>query len=421
MKSSAARRALDEDEELEFQEEKVRQISTASAKDVDMAFGLGQGDEVKSGGAKKDGKMLAIVFFAMVFIGLGNKVFQKLETLPMRNYPNFLNLLTTFVYLPVCFAYIVPAVRYGLIPKAQTDLSKKSFAVMGGLDGIAGIMQTFAATYLGGPLLILLGQSAIPVSMVISKYLLKAKYSGFQYIGALVVVGGILVVLAPTITGSGSVLWSAMMIASALPTALSTVYKEIALGETELDPIYLNGWIAVFQFGFSLMLCIPASLTSTPPVPIPDLPSSLWGGMKCYAGINTITCGEGESESDCVPDDCSRAPLFVNLYLLFNQVYNLLIILIIKFGSANLLFLALTINVPLGNCVFTLNFVPDHKPLQVTTIIGLVLICLGLVCYRFADTFFQKIIPGSRGKNDSSTGIDRKPLLSSIQRDEDRI
>lgn len=422
MKSSAARRALDEDDEvLEFEDEKVRQISTASAKDVDMAFGLGQGNEVKSGGGKKDGKMLAIVFFAMVFIGLGNKVFQKLETLPMRNYPNFLNLLTTFVYLPICFAYIVPAVRYGLIPKAQTDLSKKSFAVMGGLDSVAGIMQTFAATYLGGPLLILLGQAAIPVSMMISKYLLKAKYSGFQYIGALVVVGGILVVLAPTITGSGSVLWSAMMIASALPTALSTVYKEIALGETELDPIYLNGWIAVFQFGFSLMLCIPASLTSTPPVPIPDLPSSLWGGMKCYAGINTITCGEGESESECVPDDCSRAPLFVNLYLLFNQVYNLLIILIIKYGSANLLFLALTINVPLGNCVFTLNFVPDHKPLQVTTIIGLVLICLGLVCYRFADTIFQKI-SRSRGKNDSTPdGIDRKPLLSSIQRDEDRI
>ena len=415
-----ARFPLDEVEDEELEEEKVRQISTASAKDVDLAFGLGQGDDKKSGDTNsKDGKMLAIVFLAMIFIGLGNKVFQKLQTLPMRNYPNFLNLLTTFVYLPVCFCYIVPAVRYGLIPKAQTELSKRSFAIMGGLDGVSGIMQTFAATYLGGPLLILLGQSAIPVSMVISKYLLKAKYSGFQYIGALVVVGGILVVLAPTITGSGSVLWSAMMIASALPTALSTVYKEIALGETELDPIYLNGWIAVFQFGFSLVLCIPASLTSSPPVPIPDLPSSLWDGMKCYVGINTITCAEGESESDCVPDDCSRAPLFVNLYLLFNQVYNLLIILIIKYGSANLLFLALTIMVPLGNCAFTLDFVPGHKPLQVTDIIGLVIICLGLVCYRFAATILQSM-SGRRPKNDS-TGIDRKPLLSSVQRDEDRI
>lgn len=33
----------------------------------------------------------------MVFVSLANKVFQKLETIPMYNYPNFLSLFTTFV------------------------------------------------------------------------------------------------------------------------------------------------------------------------------------------------------------------------------------------------------------------------------------------------------------------------------------
>ena len=37
------------------------------------------------------------------------------------------------------------------------------FAIMGALDGVSGIMQMFASTYLGGSLLILLTQSAIPV------------------------------------------------------------------------------------------------------------------------------------------------------------------------------------------------------------------------------------------------------------------
>lgn len=46
--------------------------------------------------------------------------------------------------------------RNGGIPKAQLDLPYKPFAVMGGLDAIAGIMQVFAATYLPGPLIILL-------------------------------------------------------------------------------------------------------------------------------------------------------------------------------------------------------------------------------------------------------------------------
>ena len=68
---------------------------------------------------------LAISFFSMVFVGLMNKVFNKLMTVPMHNYPNFLNLLCTFVYLPVCFSYIIPASYYGWIPQEQLDMPKK--------------------------------------------------------------------------------------------------------------------------------------------------------------------------------------------------------------------------------------------------------------------------------------------------------
>lgn len=64
-----------------------------------------------------DTRMLVTVFIGMVFIGLGNKVFNKLMTIPMYNYPNFLNLLTSFVYIPVCFAYIIPMAKYGHIPQ----------------------------------------------------------------------------------------------------------------------------------------------------------------------------------------------------------------------------------------------------------------------------------------------------------------
>jgi hypothetical protein len=74
----------------------------------------------------------------------------------------------------------------------------------------------------------------------------------------------------------------------------------------------------------------------------------------------------------------------------FNQFYNLLIILILKYGSANLLYLALTLMVPLGNVAFTLPFVPQHSSLKVTDIIGLIVICLGLGCYRFAAKIAEK-------------------------------
>jgi hypothetical protein len=95
------------------------------------------------------------------------------------------------------------------------------------------------------------------------------------------------------------------------------------------------------------------------------------------------------------------APLFVNLYLFFNVGYNLLIIMILKYGSANLLWLAMTLMVPLvklifvklclffvkGNFAFTLKFVPGHQALKSTDVIGLVVIMAGLVLYRFSGMF----------------------------------
>lgn len=102
--------------------------------------------------------MLLFSFIAMIFIGLGNKIFQKLQTIPMYNYPNFLNLWTTFVYIPASFVYIIPMARAGKISDEQLNMNKRPFLVMGGLDALAGIMQVFAATYLPGALIILLLQ-----------------------------------------------------------------------------------------------------------------------------------------------------------------------------------------------------------------------------------------------------------------------
>ena len=104
---------------------------------------------------------------------------------------------------------------------------------MTAVDCLAGIMQIFASTYLDGTLLILLGQAAIPISMVISKLLLdeqyrlrgtymshidptqgkskdwddmslpRSRYKLPQYIGAGVVALGITVVLGPRLGGGG--------------------------------------------------------------------------------------------------------------------------------------------------------------------------------------------------------------------------
>lgn len=333
---------------------------------------------------KKKEKLLLLSFLAMLFVGLLNKIFNKLMTIPMYNYPNTLNLLTTTAFVFFTFLYIIPMARAGKIPKDQLEMSRKPFAVMGTLDAIAAIMQVFSATYLPGPLLILLQQAAIPISMVISKYMLNATYNRYQYVGAAIVASGIAVVLVPTMTGGGSPLWSIMMIFSCIPMTLSSVYKEIALGERELDPMYLNGWIAIFQLGFTFVLVIPAAMAGSPAVYPQDLPTNLADGFKCYTGENSIVCDDDNDDDTPCSDDCYiYGPIFVTIYIVVNFLYNVLILLILKYGTANLLWLALTLMVPLGNVAFTLDFMPQSQELASTDIIGLVIICMGLFCYRF--------------------------------------
>lgn len=80
----------------------------------------------------------------------------------------------------------------------------------------------------------------IPSSMLITKVFLKTKYKMYQYAGAAAVIAGILVVLVPQLTsgaaggGSTTGIWSAVLVLSCVPMCLSSVYKEKALGDTEI-------------------------------------------------------------------------------------------------------------------------------------------------------------------------------------------
>ena len=46
-----------------------------------------------SGGSQQSEKKLLISFVLMVIVGTGNKIFQKLQAIPMYNYPNWMNLI----------------------------------------------------------------------------------------------------------------------------------------------------------------------------------------------------------------------------------------------------------------------------------------------------------------------------------------
>jgi len=71
------------------------------------------GIEEEEGNPPQDGKFLAMIFVVYVLLALLNRLFQKLQTYPMYNYPIFLNQFGIFSYIPLCFLYIIPMVKWG--------------------------------------------------------------------------------------------------------------------------------------------------------------------------------------------------------------------------------------------------------------------------------------------------------------------
>eukprot|EP00980_Cylindrotheca_fusiformis_P003313 scaffold746_cov123-Cylindrotheca_fusiformis.AAC.1 len=174
-----------------------------------------------------------------------------------------------------------------------------------------------------------------------------------------------------------TILWSLVVIVSCIPMTLSSLYKEMTLDRVELDPVYLNGWTALFQTGYSLIMAVPAGMLFSPPVHPTELPGHLQDAWQCYY------YGKGAIDTGCHPDDlCGQAFWLFNLNFVLVCMFTVLSVYMLKYGSTSLLFLAFTIQVPLGNLVFCLPFMPGYAPMHVSDIVGLIVIVTGLILYR---------------------------------------
>ncbi len=283
-----------------------------------------------------------------------------------------------------------------------------------------------------------------PISMVASWLILREKYSFNQYLGAMVVFGGILVVLFPVFSHQREAefhcqavdresdcvicqaektkerclshvkkhepwlvlsadnrtdaddfyctwvsremvakeedilvfVWSIVMVVSCVPMVLSSVYKQVAL-QVQLDPILVNGWVAVFQFFCGLFMVVPSALASSPRVHPLEIPDNWYNAIEClFARTNSI-------ESGCHPDDCSKAALWVHLGLVSSIIYALSMMFVLKYGSCDLLYLGLTLVVPVGHLAFSLHSLEEISAFDAT---GVLVIVAGLIMYRFGNT-----------------------------------
>jgi len=235
--------------------------------------------------------------------------------------------------------------------------------------------------------------------MLAAYIFLKERYKKLQYAGATIIVGGILLVLIPNLLNSDAgdsdiVLFNIIFLVSNVPTALSNVYKEFAFTE-EMDVNLLQAWVANWQLVFGLLLCPLNSLKFLGDnyLPLKELPRAIIDGGKCMVGINSIVSNcwdphSGTPHPTGVPqcDDCDGAWVMLFLYLCFNLAYNVTILLVVKYGGANLMNFVLTLRLPLIQIVFSLKFI-NNPPSKFTwnILVGLFIILGGLILYRISS------------------------------------
>ena len=194
--------------------------------------------------------------------------------------------------------------------------------------------------------------------------------------------------------------WSIVMLLSCVPSVMSTVYKQVALQTaSSMDPILINGWVSLFQFLCGFFLVVPSGLVSSPRVHPLEIGSNWLDGIGClFAQTNSI-------ESGCHPDDCSRAALWVHVSLVNSVVYALSMLFVLKYGSCDLMYLGLTLVVPLGHLAF--DFHSSFSELRAYDIAGLMILVAGLVLYRFGHVGKQQMDDETTRTRRDGNGHDR--------------
>ena len=131
------------------------------------------------------------------------------------------------------------------ITKETTDFPKSKFLMMGLFDSFAGVLMLFGGVHTAGSTQALLGNSIIPITMLLSVIFLKTPFKFNHYFGAFVIMCGVLAVIAPQLlssanTGGDEPLFNFIFVLSVVPSAFSSIYKQLIFGDVDIGMSYSN-------------------------------------------------------------------------------------------------------------------------------------------------------------------------------------
>ncbi|EQC39263.1 hypothetical protein SDRG_03468 [Saprolegnia diclina VS20] len=342
---------------------------------------------------------------AVVALVLARCIDRVLNTRITYEYTPFLWFFANII-CPVSFLAISwPIVIYKLrktedITPEMRAFPHYKFAIMAFLDMASSFLATLPIPHIGGNLANVLGQVTLPLNMLLSMVFLQTRYERSHVIGATMVLYGALVCMIPIFRGEvalnspdPSFGWLLLYVFSMVPAATSNVYKEIGLKDVDLDIWYTNAWVSTYQvcWGIATMWTIRLPAFSDPAIDWHEFPAYLQSATRCFFGSNLTF---HDTDMACSTD---IFPTFLQ-YILFNIVFNTLMMYVFKEGSSVLFVISSAVCLPLTDILYMIPFIAGPKASQAFTIFdgfALFIIVMGMVVYHSQKE--------KRGKDNLST------------------
>ena len=243
---------------------------------------------------------LIVTSLLLLFTAIINSIFFKKMTDAMPNYPWFLAQLSTIVYVPVFFGLVFMH-RDKITPEMHA-FPKFKFFVMGAFDAMSGILSMFGGVHTSCSLQALLSNAIIPFTMVLAYFWAQERFTRYQVLGSTVILVGVAAAMMPSFFPSGAAAAAAsedrsnspfyvvLFVLNNLPSAVSSVYKEVAFNDVEMDVNFLQAWVALWQllFGFVMIPLNTLSILGPDRIPFDEMGSSFMNGLWCLLGYDHI-------------------------------------------------------------------------------------------------------------------------------------
>ncbi|CAD7927096.1 unnamed protein product [Amoebophrya sp. A25] len=344
------------------------------------------------------------MYGAYFMIATGNTIYFKKMTDTLANYSWFTTNITTIIFIPFfcTLTFLEDLAENNETPKQTIPKSKT--AVMGLLDSCAGLAMVLGGAYTAGGTQVLLSQGAIPVTIALSVLLLRRSFHICQYAGAGIIVSGVVIskLNGQTHDAVGdNPTFNAIFASSNFPTALSTIYKEVAFQDIpDLSVNLIQLWVAIWQGVFNLVLCPVYTLKILGPsqIALDDMLPSFVNGAKCYWGIDTLIhdCDDGtfprmQGVRPC--DYCENAFRNTNTYVTFNILYNILCMCLVKYGTASFYFVINAVRLPMTTMLFASPLIMGATavPMGLTDWFALFVVLFGLVVYKYGSRLKKRL------------------------------